>query len=279
MEKRYIAYILITIVCIISLCIGIYAQIFYKDSDTDKLMIGTKTEATGKIEKEDDIKEDFNNIFENKLVYAEGSISNKAVRRDMGKDLIYTINQVSKTEKGKYEMNINIPTINIVSDMAEKINAQIEQIFVTKATEILTSNSQNYTIYNVNYIGYVNSSIMSLAIKATLKEGSNPQRAIFMTYNYDLNTGKIVTLDEMLEFRNISTSTLQNKIDKEIKEISKKTEDLKKIGYTVYTRDPSDSIYKVENTTSYFMGKDGYIYVLYAYGNNHHTSEVDVIII
>lgn len=279
MEKRYIMYILITIVCVISLCIGIYAQIFYKDSDTDKLMIGVKTETTGKIEKEDDIKDDFNNIFENKLVYAAGSVSNKAVRRDMGKDLIYTINQVSKTEKGKYEMNINIPTVNIVSEVAEKINTQIEQIFLSKATEILTSNSQNYVIYNVNYIGYVNSNIMSLAIKATLKEGNNPQRAIFMTYNYDLNTGKIVTLNEMLAYRNISSDTLQNKINKEIQEIAKKTEDLKNIGYTVYTRTPSDTIYKVSNTTTFFMGKDAYIYVLYAYGNNHHTSEVDVIII
>lgn len=279
MEKRYVFYVLIIIVCIIALCVGVYAQLFYENSD-DKLMIGMSNisiQAQNSTE-EEKRKTEFNNLFENKLVYLSNNINNKATRIVMGKDLIYTNNQVSKVEKDKYEVNINIPIVNINSNVAKQINEQIEQIFLQKAATILSNNIEMYTIYSVDYIGYVNNNILSLVIKSNLKEGENPQRVIFMTYNYNLDTGKTVSLDELLSQKKITVANLQNKINKEIKEISKKTEDLKNIGYSVYTRNPDDNMYKVENTTLYFLGEDNYIYILYAYGNSNNTSEVDVIV-
>ena len=36
--------------------------------------------------------------------------------------------------------------------------------------------------------------------------------------------------------------------------------------------------FKIENATEYFLGKNGYLYVIYAYGNDDFTSELDVII-
>ena len=133
MEKRYIMYVLIIIVCIIALGIGVYAQVFYKNADTDKLMVGAtsnQTQITQVNQTEEKIKTEFNNIFTNTLNYVNKNLNNYATRKDMSKDLVYTINQVAKTEKGKYEMNINIPTVNIVSENAEKINDEIEKIFL-----------------------------------------------------------------------------------------------------------------------------------------------------
>ena len=281
MEKRYILYVLIVIVCIIALGIGVYAQIFYKNADTDKLMVGAtanQTQISQVNQTEEKIKTEFNNIFTNTLNYVNKNIKTTATRRDMSKDLVYTSNQVSKTEKGKYEMNINIPTVNIVSDNAEQINDEIEKIFVTKATSILSTNGAAYTIYNIDYIAYVNNNILSLAIRATLKEGDNPQRVMFMTYNYNLENGSILTLNDLMQAKGLSNSTVQNKITKEIKEISKKTEDLKNIGYTVYSRNADDSMYKLENTKSYFIGENSYLYILYPYGNTNNTSEVDIVV-
>lgn len=39
-----------------------------------------------------------------------------------------------------------------------------------------------------------------------------------------------------------------------------------------------DKIYKIENTSTFFLDKDNYLYIIYAYGNNNFTSEMDIII-
>lgn len=56
--------------------------------------------------------------------------------------------------------------------MASEFNATTQSIFANKAGNVL-SNSQSYTIYDVEYVGYLNENILSLVIKSTLKEGNN----------------------------------------------------------------------------------------------------------
>ena len=45
-----------------------------------------------------------------------------------------------------------------------------------------------------------------------------------------------------------------------------------------YKRDLNNAMYVTDNVTNFFMGKDGQIYIVYAYGNTNYTSETDVII-
>ena len=160
------------------------------------------------------------------------------------------------------------------------INTEIEDIFVKKATSILVNaeTSTEYVIYNIDYAGYINGNILSLVIKATLKEGSNPQRIMYLGYNYNLQTGTKINLEDYMSYKNITSTTLQNKINREIQEISQKTQDLNDVGFSVYTRDPDSDMYKLENITNYFYGPDNYIYIVFAYGNNNYTSETDVIV-
>lgn len=279
MDKRYYIYLAIVIICIIAIGIGVYAQIFYPNSENDVLMIGRDNNAIIQAnEAEEEAKSNFNTMFTNTLEYTTQNIVNKAVRRYSNKELVYTSNQYIKEEKDKYELNVNIPYLNIVSDNADKINAQIEQIFVSKLSQIVSAQQIDYTIYNIDYVAYVNSNIISLVIKATLKEGNNPQRVIITTYNYNTDNGNIVTLDELLNLKQINKSSLQNKINKEIEEKSKNSEDLSNIGYSVYKRNPDDNMYKLENTTTYFLANNGYIYIIYPYGNNNNTSEYDLIV-
>lgn len=281
MDKRLILYALIIIICIIAVGIGVYAQFFYADGDTDGLMIGANSVKKEEINEQEEIaKNSFDSLFINGLTYVSENFNNSAVRKDSTKDLIYTGNQISKTVQGKYSMNINVPIVNITSKYADEINASIDQTFVQKATNILVNaeNSEEYIIYNIDYAGYVSGNILSLVIKATLKEGSNPQRIMYLGYNYNLQTSANITLQEYMNYKKITATTLQNKINKEIKEISEKTKELNNVGFSVYTRNPEDSMYKIENTTNYFLGPDNYVYIVYAYGNSNYTSETDVIV-
>lgn len=281
MEKRLILYTAIIIVCIISIGIGVYAQFFYKDGDTDKLMLGGNNVNKEQVnEKEEEAKDNFDSLFINALTYESENFNNSAVRKESTKDLIYTSNQIAKKVEGKYNMNINVPTINISSKLADEINAEIEAIFIKKATDILVNaeTSTDNIIYNIDYAGYVSGNILSLVIRANLKEGSNPQRIIYLGYNYNLQTNTKITLEEYMAYKKITSATLQNKINKEIKEISRQKQELNNAGFSVYTRDPDSEMYKIENTTNYFLGPENYVYIVYAYGNNNYTNETDIIL-
>ena len=53
---------------------------------------------------------------------------------------------------------------------------------------------------------------------------------------------------------------------------------MKELGYDIYSRNLKDEIYKVENTSNYFWYEE-HLYLIYAYGNNNNTSEMDIVII
>lgn len=279
MEKRLILYAAIIIICIISIGLGIYAQFFADEKKPANNNNGSTTVLQSS-EKEQEAKENFDSIFINTLVYTSDSFNNSAVRKDVTKDLVYTGNQTTKTEQGKYNMNINVPAINIVSPVASSMNKEIEDTFVKKATHIIVNaeTSTEYVIYSIDYAAYVNGNILSLVIKSTLKEGNKPQRIMYLTYNYNLENGTQITLDQYMNFKNVGAISLQSKINKEIKDVAKKYEDLNSVGYSVYSRNPDDAMYKLENTTNYFLGKDNFVYIIYAYGNKNYTSEKDVIL-
>lgn len=278
MEKRLILYAAIIIICIISIGLGVYSQFFASENKTDNNK-GT-IDIQQSSEKEQEIKEAFDNIFINTLVYTSDSFNNSAVRKDSTKDLVYTSNQTTKTVQGKYNMNINVPTINIVSPVASAMNKEIEDTFVKKATDIIVNaeSSTEYVIYSIDYVAYVNGNILSMVIKSTLKEGNKPQRIMYLSYNYNLENSTKITLDQYMTYKNVSSLALQMKINKEIKDVAQKYKDLNNVGYSVYSRNPDDPMYKLENTTNYFLGKDNYVYIIYAYGNKNYTSEKDIIL-
>ena len=50
-------------------------------------------------------------------------------------------------------------------------------------------------------------------------------------------------------------------------------------GYSVdFSRDLSSGIYSVEKSTTFFLGEDEKLYIIYAYGNQNYTSEMDVVL-
>ena len=115
-------------------------------------------------------------------------------------------------------------------------------------------------------------------IKSNLKEGSNAQRIIIQTYNYDLRNNKEISLEEVLKIEQIDKHDVQNKIKQEIDSEEKKVKDLKQLGYNIYDRDISSDIYNIENTTEFYLTVSE-LNLIYAYGNDSQTSEKDLVIL
>lgn len=266
-KKQLIIIIGIILVCSIAIAIGIYAQV------TNSKITKTKEE---KIEANyEDLKNNFDTIFTN-TVNKEGAINveNANVNYD---ELIETKYNVNEKKETKYSIVAKIPLFKKETETTKKINQEIFNTFGGKIVDIIT-NSNTDTIYNLGYVGYINDNILSLVIKCTLKEGTKAQRTIIQTYNYNIDEDRIVTLDEIMQKRNLDKEKVQNQITQEITKLSKQNTSFANQGYNVYVRNPNDDIYKVENTPNFFLGKNKTLYLVYAYGNNDYTSETDLVI-
>lgn len=272
--NRTMFFIIIILLCILSLSIGIYAQVFYRYSKTDPFMLGIgvgRTQDAAEITK---LKNEFSTIFTNDVT---GEPSIQVKKKDNNKELVFTTQTVNEKEDDKYNISANVPKINISSDAAEKINSEINKKYVTKIENIL-DNSKEYTDYGITYKAYVNGELLSIIIKETIREGKTTQSAKIATYNYSLSQNKLVGILDVVDAKGYEHDTLQKEIDAEIKELNKKDEELKNQYTEVKLRDLSNSMYKLENTENFIVNADGYLYLIYAYGNTENTNKIDTII-
>ena len=93
-----------------------------------------------------------------------------------------------------------------------------------------------------------------------------------------MENNTVLKLNDILGKYNLKIQDINKKIDKQVKEASEQAETIAKAtGQIVYTRVLNDSMYTTDNANNFFIGKDGQIYIVYAYGNNSQTSEMDVI--
>ena len=274
-KKQLIIYISIIIVCIICVIIAFYVQ-FYARIDLGRLVgidgeekFGQKTE-----EQTLTLETEFDQIFTNSLTNTENQGDNK--KKDNSKDLVYVDLEKKETKLNSYDLEVHIPRINIDSPVVDEYNQDI-QSFIDKTNEVLESENQNI-IYTVDYVANVQDGILSLMIKSNLKEGSNAQRVIVETYNYDLRNNKEISLEEVLAIEYLDKNDVQNRIDTKIAQEQRQVEDLKELGYNIYNRDTSSEQYKVENS-NYFYLTDNVLYIIYPYGNENYTSEMDLVII
>lgn len=273
-KKQLAFYIAIIVVCIISIIIAFYVQ-FYARIDVKRLLgIETENKLGNKTEEDiEEIKAEFDQIFTNSI---ENDVGQDNKKKESDKPLVYTREEKKENKLNTYDIEVYIPYINIDNEIVEEYNKEIED-FVKKTNSILESESQN-TVYTVEYVANIQNDILSLMIRSNLKEGSSAQRIIIQTYNYDLRNNKEITLAEVLRIENIDLSEMQAKIQDEIRIEQKKVEDLKGLGYNVYSRDVTSDMYNIENSKEFYVTGDT-LYVVYAYGNETFTSEMDLIVI
>lgn len=269
-KKSKIVYASIIAICIISIIIVIYIQFF------DGKTVTTVGYLKGKSEIDyENLKAEFNNIYTNSLKNYNDKYDK--LKSDTSKELVYTGYTKDVTENNSYNINVQIPYINIKNSTIDGYNEEIKNLFEKKAEDILKTKNKN-TIYTVEYNACVEDGVLSIIINANLKEGSSAQRVIIKTYNYDLDTNQEINLSKLLKGESVDTSYAQSKINEEIEVEQKKAEDLKALGHSIFSRDKNDDMYKIENVEDFYF-QDGAIYVIFAYGNDKYTSEVDVAII
>jgi len=85
-------------------------------------------------------------------------------------------------------------------------------------------------------------------------------------------------LKELVELKNTTVSAVQSTIDTEIKAAYTNAKIIAADYGNLYERDLGSDMYKVENATTFFLTDDGYVYIIYPYGNTDYTNEMDIVI-
>lgn len=270
-KKTITIYIIVAIICIISIFVVIGVQVLGNDVIDNLFGINKLTKRTEKEEVE--LKANFENIFNNQIEEKENYETKKI---DKNQKIVYTSYQKEEKNNG-YELNVNIPYINIKNSTVQNFNKEIKDTFEKKSEEILQTTDKNI-IFTVKYTANIENDILSLIIYSDLKQELSAQRTIIQTFNFNLENNKELTLNETLNIYDINKNDVQNKINKDIQEEQRKSEELIELGYNVFSRNIKSEIYKIENIKEYFIYNNN-IYIIFAYGNDQMTSEMDLVII
>lgn len=272
--KAIVIYTIAIISCVIAIIIVCITQFLGKNRLEEILSIGSSGASKQEIDEQVLISE-FDNIFNNQL--ENNTFSGNVKKQEEDKDIIYTYYDKTESKKNSYELNLQIPYINIENEIIEQYNNEIKETFQKKAENVLATQNKNI-IYTVKYQATIEDNILSVIIKSELKEGASAQRQIIKTYNYDLNSNKEIGLEEMILRKGFKQDEVQRKIRDRIKIEEKKVEDLKNLGYNIFERDSEDEQYNIENTDEFFI-RNQRLYLIYAYGNDSLTSEMDIVVI
>ena len=275
MNKKAVAlYIVSIVICILAAIIVACSQYFGSEELDQIIATNTSKVVQGEVDEELLIA-GFDELFTNQIEAYQSSVNIKKI--DDSKDIVYSYYQKQEKKENNYDLDICIPFFNIDNDVTKKYNEAIERDFIKKAESVLESQNSN-VIYTVQYIATVEEDILSLMIRSNLKDGSSAQRVIIQTYHFDLKNNKEVTLEDLLNRKGIAIADVENKVKQQIAIEQKKVEDLKALGYNIFERNAEDAMYQVKNTEQFFI-KNGNIYLIYAYGNEALTSELDLIIV
>lgn len=187
---------------------------------------------------------------------------------------VSTLYKIQEEKSGKYKIDAYIPRINLDNKIDNEVNNEINSSFVNKILQVY-NDSKIYTILKINYATSIQDNRLSVIIKCSLKEGSNAQRTIIKTYNYDIESKEKIKIVDLIQEQ--KKADLQEEINQKIQLKLKKEATLAEQGYNVYRRDVDSDIYKIENANEFYI-KDKILYIIYCYGNNSFTSEVDLIV-
>ena len=272
--KAIIIYTISIITCIIAIII-VGLAIYYGSDELDRLITVGGSNLTQAEEEYQLLVSNFDDIFQNHIEQYTTDLNIPKI--DEEQELVYTYYTKDENKKNSYDLNLNIPYINIDNEVIAAYNEEIKQTYEEKAESILQTENENI-IYTLQYEATIENDILSLIIRANLKEGSSAQRLIIQTFNYDLRNNKEITLEELITLKQLNSNDVQNKINQEIEAEHQRVEDLRSLGYSVFERNLDDEMYKIENSQEFFV-KDGNIYIIYAYGNENFTSEMDLVIV
>ena len=156
-KKTITIYIIVAIICIISIFVVIGVQVLGNDVIDNLFGINKLTKRTEQEEAE--LKANFENIFDNQIEEKENYQTKKI---DKNQKIVYTSYQKEEKNNG-YELNVNIPYINIKNSTVQNFNKEIKDTFEKKSEEILQTTDKNI-IFTVKYTANIENDILSLII-------------------------------------------------------------------------------------------------------------------
>lgn len=124
----------IILICILALTFAIYFQIFGRNNTSSN-----ETQNNIVIPEETNFKELFNNKI-NLQGYEESA--NSVNKLEPANELVYTTFTLNEIYEGKYEINVNIPLININNENAMNIDREIIAKYYQKIADIIDSSSR-----------------------------------------------------------------------------------------------------------------------------------------
>lgn len=271
-KSQIFCFVLIIIVCIIAIVEALYYVMNPHIQDEENLAANSLTNSGMT---ETNLVDNFDDIFQNS--FKNTNTSEEAEKITSDKDYVYTDYEKTEINSGNYEVDVKIPIININSEEIKSYNEETKRIFQDKAESILNGGADR-AIYSVDYEAFLNNNILSVVIRSTLKEGNNPQRVIIQTYCYNIKEMKKVEFSDIMQLKSLDTTTVQDKIKRQIQGKQEEAKALQQLGYSVYTRDLRSDRYDVENISNFFIDENNNVYVIYAYGNSSNTDVTDIII-
>lgn len=269
---RYCIYALIVAFCIIAIIVGVNAQ-FFSTKESDEVPDINVSNVVS-VNEEIDISNKFMQLFDNKLPQFKDYPN--VEKGDLSKNYLYIYSEnpqlpngpYTKKLDGKYDIVAYLPVFNINSDVTNSFNNITINYFVKMMNDIVVNGTTN-TNLTISFAANVNDNILSVAIIAKLKEGDKPQRIMIQGYNYDLANNKEVKVADVLAKKNIDIATANSKIEKVVKSADN----------TLYKRELTNPIYSIDKVTNFILGRNGELYIIYAYGNqaNVYSSEMDIV--
>ena len=273
--KLWIIYVVIFVICVAGIAIALSKIEYFEDENLERAF-GFVDKDAKKEDEYNELKTEFDTIFTNQIEnLQQGNIEIQKINKDY--DIVVTAYN-SKEEKENCIIDVAIPYINVNHQSAKEFNKRVEQIYKQRAEFLKNQTSTLDTIYTVQYKAYLQNNILSVAIRSEYKEGNKSQKIIVNTFNYNVVEQRTVTIDEMLKIKNIKNTDATNKIRDEIKSIQEQNQALIDEGYSLYNRDYKSSIYDIVNCKHFLFGKNGMLYIIFPYGNEEDTSEMDVVI-
>lgn len=284
-SKRKIMYIAIIAICVISIAVGLISEVGVLSGGRGKVAPSANNTGDGDTQFNPGPEEFFDEMFKNTTTKDDINFKEDNYKKmNASEPLVWEFFNKDVSDNAQYTVKVKLPCFNLSSKQengqnVKELNKSIQETFGNPINEILDGRYSENVIYNGDYAAFINGEKLSLVVRGKIKVGNNTQDMIIKTYNLDLKTLNQLNLEEELSNRGYSVTDAEKVIREAIEAKIKYAEDLKSSNLTPYERKADNKMYKIENTTEFFITDKGDLYVVYSYGNdvNTDTTEKDVI--
>lgn len=153
---------------------------------------------------------------------------NKVAKIEEDKDYIYEkdkfeISEIYNTEmpNDKYTTTIQLPFINLESDAVNKLNTEFKNTFEkAKKSAKLGNDGYGLEVLELNYkSSVIDDKFISLAVNTGTLYVPGDSNLPTTIYNIDIETGELMSNDEVLKKLDLTMEDLEGKIEKAMKEV------------------------------------------------------------